>query len=112
MAQEAPSSESTSPTAVTLQRQACGNLGSARPLDGFKHRLAELRIAIEKHETRNVSVQLEGRVDSSSLVIGTFLGPHNGKAHVIVHGREYCCDVTPNLSLETLKRGTRVLMNQ
>ncbi len=87
---------------------------TSRPSDDpLRHNLAELLIAMRVQEARSEKLeQVVKERTCSADVIGTFLEPHKEKAHVVVNGRDYCCNVDPCISLAHLKRGTRVLLNE
>jgi len=69
--------------------------------------MAEARQAIEKME------QIIQKLTAPANRIGTFLGaPNRNTAQIVVGGADYYCNADPRVSIETLKRGTRVLVNE
>jgi proteasome-associated ATPase len=53
------------------------------------------------------------KVTSPANRIGTYLNnPARETAHIVVGGADYYCNVDPRISLEKLKKGTRVLVNE
>jgi proteasome-associated ATPase len=69
--------------------------------------LTEARAAIEKMD------EVIKKVTSPANRIGTFLGfPKKDIAHVAVGGHDYYSNVDPRIGKETLKVGTRVLVNE
>lgn len=67
-------------------------------------------------ETRRTILELEETVEKLTAPanrIGIFLGsPRPGVAHIALSGSEYYANVDPRLDAETLKVGTRVLLNE
>jgi proteasome-associated ATPase len=69
--------------------------------------MAEARQAIEKMDA------IIKKVTSPANRIGTFLSaPQRETAHIIVGGSDYYCNVDPRVSIESLRRGTRVMVNE
>jgi proteasome-associated ATPase len=69
--------------------------------------IGEARQMIEKLE------EVIKKVTSPANRIGTYLSnPAPDTAHVVVGAADYYCNVDPRLSLEKLKKGTRVLVNE
>lgn len=69
--------------------------------------MAEARQAIEKME------QIIQKLSSPANRIGTFLNAPNAEtAQIVVGGADYYCNADPRLALGSLKRGTRVLVNE
>src|ERR1041385_5024578 len=69
--------------------------------------LSEARASIEKMD------EVIKKVTSPANRIGTFLGfPKKDIAHVAVGGHDYYSNVDPRLEAQTLKIGTRVLVNE
>jgi proteasome-associated ATPase len=69
--------------------------------------MAEAKAAIEKLE------KIVEKLSSPANRIGTFLGaPKPETAQIVVGGADYYCNADPRLSLGSLKRGTRVLVNE
>ncbi len=98
--------------------QALSSLPSGHPL---QHDLLELRSAVAQTEgtvaeARAAIEKLEKIVEKLSSPanrIGTFLGaPKPETAQIVVGGADYYCNADPRLSLGSLKRGTRVLVNE
>ena len=53
------------------------------------------------------------KVTSPANRIGTFLGtPNRETAQIVVGGSDYYCNVDPRISINKLKKGTRVLVNE
>lgn len=67
-------------------------------------------------ETRRTILELEETIEKLTAPanrIGIFLGsPRPGIAHIALSGSEYYANVDPRLDAETLKVGTRVLLNE
>src|SRR5271156_3659567 len=69
--------------------------------------LSEARAAIEKMD------EVIKKVTSPANRIGTFLGfPKKDIAHVAVGGHDYYSNVDPRIETQSLKVGTRVLVNE
>ena len=69
--------------------------------------MAEARQAIEKLE------QIVQKLSAPANRIGTFLNAPNAEtAQIVVGGADYYCNADPRLALNSLKRGTRVLVNE
>src|SRR5438045_832081 len=69
--------------------------------------VGEARQMIEKLE------EVIKKVTSPANRIGTYLNnPARDTAHIVVGGSDYYCNVDPRISLEKLKQGTRVLVNE
>jgi proteasome-associated ATPase len=69
--------------------------------------MAEARTAIEKLE------KIVEKLSSPANRIGTFLSaPKPETGQIVVGGADYYCNADPRLSLGSLKRGTRVLVNE
>src|ERR1700761_1059557 len=69
--------------------------------------MAEARQAIEKMDA------IIKKVTSPANRIGTFLGtPNRETAQIVVGGSDYYCNVDPRVTIESLRRGTRVLVNE
>jgi proteasome-associated ATPase len=91
------------------------------PRDPLRRELLALREGIADQEemigdARQMIEKLEEvikKVTSPANRIGTFLGsPARNTAHIVVGGSDYYCNVDPRLTLEELKKGTRVLVNE
>lgn len=69
--------------------------------------IAEARQALEKYE------QVVKKLSSPANRIGTFLGAANREtAQIVVGGSDYYCNADPRVDIGTLRRGTRVLVNE
>ena len=69
--------------------------------------MQEAQQALEKME------QIIQKLSSPANRIGTFLGAPNAEtAQIVVGGADYYCNADPRLSLASLQRGTRVLLNE
>src|ERR1700734_3065128 len=69
--------------------------------------ISEARHTIEKLD------EVIKKVTSPANRIGTFLGtPNRETAQIVVGGSDYYCNVDPRVPMETLRRGTRVLVNE
>ncbi len=69
--------------------------------------VAEARQAIEKMDA------IIKKVTSPANRIGTFLGtPNRETAQIVVGGSDYYCNVDPRVPIDSLRRGTRVLVNE
>lgn len=69
--------------------------------------VSEARQAIEKLE------QIVKKVTSPANRIGTFLGaPGPDTVQIVVGGADYYCNIDPRLDIRSLRRGTRVLVNE
>ena len=96
-------------------------LASVPPGHPLQRELIELRSAVSQtegtiEEARTAIEKLEKIVEKLSSPanrIGTFLGaPKPETAQIVVGGADYYCNADPRLSLSSLKRGTRVLVNE
>lgn len=69
--------------------------------------VAEARQALEKYE------QIVKKLSSPANRIGTFLTAANREtAQIVVGGSDYFCNCDPRVDLGSLRRGTRVLVNE
>ncbi len=69
--------------------------------------VAEARQALEKYE------QIVKKLSSPANRIGTFLSAANREtAQLVVGGADYFCNCDPRVDLGSLRRGTRVLVNE
>ncbi len=69
--------------------------------------VSEAQQAIEKMEA------IIKKVTSPANRIGTFLGaPARDTAQIVVGGSDYYCNVDPRVPIDSLRRGTRVLVNE
>src|SRR4051812_31017746 len=96
-------------------------LGSLPPGDLLRRELLELRMAAAEQEdmmveARQAIEKLEGivrKVTSPANRIGTFLGAQTMEtAQIVVGGADYYCNLDPRVDLHSLRRGTRVLVNE
>jgi len=91
------------PPGHPLQRELIDLRASLSETEGT---MAEARQAIEKLE------QIVQKLSAPANRIGTFLNAPNAEtAQIVVGGADYYCNADPRLSLGSLKRGTRVLVN-
>jgi proteasome-associated ATPase len=111
-----PAGEPTS--VVDALDQMIGALGSGDPL---RRPLLEARmLAAEQEdlftEASQAIQKLEAivkKVTSPANRIGTFLGAQTMEtAQIVVGGSDYYCNIDPRLDLHSLRRGTRVLVNE
>ena len=92
------------PPGHPLQRELIDLRTSVSESEGT---MQEARQAIEKLE------QIVKKLSSPANRIGTFLSAPNAEtAQIVVGGADYYCNADPRLSLSSLKRGTRVLVNE
>src|SRR5438477_2892047 len=91
------------------------------PGDAVRRELLGLRVEISQREeifveARQTIEKLEEvikKVTSPANRIGTFLGSvGKDTAHIVVGGADYYCNVDPRIPIATLKKGTRVLVNE
>ncbi len=91
------------------------------PGDLIRGELLDLRMqATEQEEmlgeARDAIEKLEGivkKVTSPANRIGTFLGAASAEtAQIVVGGSDYFCNVDPRVAVRSLRRGTRVLVNE
>ena len=91
------------------------------PGDAMRRELLGLRVEISQREeifveARQTIEKLEEvikKVTSPANRIGTFLGSvGKDTAHIDVGGADYYCNVDPRIPIATLKKGTRVLVNE
>ena len=91
------------------------------PGDAMRRELLNLRMEISQREeifveARHTIEKLEEvikKVTSPANRIGTFLGSvGKDTAHIVVGGADYYCNVDPRIPIATLKKGTRVLVNE
>lgn len=69
--------------------------------------MTEARQALEKYE------QIVKKLSSPANRIGTFLSAANREtAQIVVGGADYFCNCDPRVDLSSLRRGTRVLVNE
>lgn len=92
------------PPGHPLQRELIDLRKSVSETEGT---MQEAQQALEKME------QIIQKLSSPANRIGTFLGAANAEtAQIVVGGADYYCNADPRLSLASLKRGTRVLLNE
>jgi proteasome-associated ATPase len=96
-------------------------IGSIPPGDVVRGELIDLRVEIGElqdtmAEARQAIEKMDAiikKVTSPANRIGTFLGaPSKETAQIVVGGSDYYCNVDPRVPIETLRRGTRVLVNE
>ncbi len=96
-------------------------LASVPPGHPAQHDLLDLRAAVTEHEStmseaRQAIEKLEQIVEKLTAPanrIGTFLNlPEKETAQIVVGGADYYCNVDPRVPAASLKRGTRVLVNE
>jgi proteasome-associated ATPase len=96
-------------------------MGSLEPGDPLRRQLLEARmLAAEQEdlftEASQAIQKLEAivkKVTSPANRIGTFLGAQTMEtAQIVVGGSDYYCNIDPRLDLHSLRRGTRVLVNE
>jgi proteasome-associated ATPase len=94
---------------------------SLPPGDSLRRELMELRQAVAENEdmvaeARQAIEKLEQivrKVTSPANRIGTFLAPAGMEnAQIVVGGADYLCNLDPRIELRSLRRGTRVLVNE
>jgi len=92
------------PQGHPLQRELLDLRGAVSETEGT---MAEARQSIEKLE------QIVQKLSSPANRIGTFLtAPNSETAQIVVGGADYYCNIDPRVVLSSLKRGTRVLVNE
>ncbi len=91
------------------------------PGDLMRRELLELRMQVAEQEemvfeARHAIEKLEAivkKVTSPANRIGTFLtAPGPETAQIVVAGADYYCNVDPRVDIRSLRRGTRVLVNE
>ncbi|HEV7404984.1 MAG TPA: AAA family ATPase [Chthoniobacteraceae bacterium] len=96
-------------------------MGSLAPGDPLRRPLLEARMLAAEQEDlfteASLAIQkLEAivkKVTSPANRIGTFLGAQTMEtAQIVVGGSDYYCNIDPRLDLHSLRRGTRVLVNE
>jgi proteasome-associated ATPase len=96
-------------------------IASLPPGDAMRRDLLDLRMSIADQEQTILEArqaiekmdQIIKKVTSPANRIGTFLGsPARDTAQIVVGGSDYYCNVDPRVRMETLKKGTRVLLNE
>ncbi len=96
-------------------------IASLPPGDMVRGELLDLRVEFAEHEdmmteARQAIEKMEAiikKVTSPANRIGTFLGaPHKETAQIVVGGADYYCNIDPRVPVESLRRGTRVLVNE
>ncbi len=110
------SGESTGPL-DTLDRL----IAALPPGDMVRRELFDLRMAVAEQEdligeSREAIEKLEQivrKVTSPANRIGTFLGaPSPETVQIVVGGADYYCNADPRVDIRSLRRGTRVLVNE
>ncbi len=96
-------------------------LASVPPGHPAQQDLLNLRAAVTEHENTMVEArqaiekleQIVQKLTAPANRIGTFLGiPDKETAQIVVGGADYYCNVDPRVAVSSLKRGTRVLVNE
>src|SRR6201996_5756901 len=96
-------------------------ISSLPPGDLLRGELIDLRVEMVElqdmmQEARQAIEKMEAiikKVTSPANRIGTFLGtPNRETAQIVVGGSDYYCNVDPRVTIESLRRGTRVLVNE
>lgn len=91
------------------------------PGDPIRSELFDLRMAVadqedmigEAHQTIEKLEQIVRKVTSPANRIGTFLGaPGPETVQIVVGGADYYCNADPRVDIRSLRRGTRVLVNE
>ncbi len=89
--------------------------------DAVRHELMALRpelaereeTLLEARQTIEKMEEVIKKVTSPANRIGTFLGTTTKEtAHIVVGGADYYCNIDPRLTAKSLKKGTRVLVNE
>lgn len=96
-------------------------ISSLPPGDPVRRELLELRMSIAEQEDLVIEArqaiekleQIVKKVTSPANRIGTFLGAQNAETvQIVVGGADYYCNVDPRIDVRSLRRGTRVLVNE
>jgi proteasome-associated ATPase len=96
-------------------------IASMPPGDVIRGELLDLRVEISEledtvSEARQAIEKMDAiikKVTSPANRIGTFLGtPNRETAQIVVGGSDYYCNVDPRVAIDSLRRGTRVLVNE
>ncbi len=96
-------------------------IGSMPPGDIVRGELLDLRVEFAEledtmSEARQAIEKMDAiikKVTSPANRIGTFLGtPNRETAQIVVGGSDYYCNVDPRVPIDSLRRGTRVLVNE
>jgi proteasome-associated ATPase len=96
-------------------------IGALPPGDVVRRELLDLRLRIAEQEDMVFEAQqaiekleqIVKKVTSPANRIGTFLGaPAPDTAQIVVGGADYYCNVDPRVDIRSLRRGTRVLVNE
>ncbi len=91
------------------------------PGEPLRMALLELRMEFAEHEemmgeARQAIEKMEAiikKLSSPANRIGTFIGAPGGvTAQIVVGGSDYFCDCDPRVRIDSLRRGTRVLVNE
>jgi proteasome-associated ATPase len=106
---------------LTLLERLDRLIASLPPGDQFRGELLDLRIEIAEHEDMMTEArqalekyeQIVKKLSSPANRIGTFLTAANREtAQIVVGGSDYFCNCDPRVDLGSLRRGTRVLVNE
>ncbi len=96
-------------------------IASLPPGDVVRGELIDLRMDVAEvqdtmNEARDTIEKMEAiikKVTSPANRIGTFLAtPNRETAQIVVGGSDYYCNVDPRVPIDSLQRGTRVLVNE
>jgi proteasome-associated ATPase len=119
---EDPSFDLTPPDQVITLVEKIDRLIAALPVgDPVRRELIDLRLEVAEHEemmgeARQAIEKMEQiikKLSSPANRIGTFLGAQNTEtAQIVVGGADYYCNCDPRVDLRSLRRGTRVLVNE
>lgn len=91
------------------------------PGDPIRNELFDLRMTVaeqedmigEAHQAIEKLEQIVRKVTSPANRIGTFLGaPGPETVQIVVGGADYYCNADPRVDIRSLRRGTRVLVNE
>jgi proteasome-associated ATPase len=106
---------------LTLLERLDRLIASLPPGDVFRGELLDLRIEVAEHEDMMTEArqalekyeQVVKKLSSPANRIGTFLTAANREtAQIVVGGADYFCNCDPRVDLGSLRRGTRVLVNE
>lgn len=96
-------------------------IASLPPGDPVRAELLELRLDVAEQEDTMLEArqaiekmdQIIKKLSSPANRIGTFLGAANKEtAQIVVGGADYFCNCDPRVEMRSLRRGTRVLVNE
>src|SRR3954465_1181919 len=96
-------------------------IGSLPPGDSLRRELMDLRQSVAENEDLVIEArqaiekleQIVKKVTSPANRIGTFLATSGPEpAQIVVGGADSLCNIDPRIELRSLRRGTRVLVNE